>query len=49
MLYAANPVSNQWADLIDQGLDQDLEALIGVSEVLETLQRTLVLLAGECQ
>ena len=46
MLYATNPLTNLWAELIDQGLTQDSQAAIFVSDVLEIIQRTLVLLGN---
>ena len=46
MLYAANPLTNLWAELIEQGLANDPEAAIHVSDVLETIQRSLVLLGN---
>ena len=46
MLYAANPLTNLWAELIDQGLTQDSQAAIFVSDVSEIIQRTLVLLGN---
>ena len=46
MLYAANPLTNLWADLIEQGLVQDSQAAIHVANVLEIIQRSLVLLGN---
>ena len=46
MLYATNPLTNLWAELIDQGLTQDSQAAMFVSDVLEIIQRTLVLLGN---
>ena len=46
MLYAVNPLVNVWAGLIDQKLDDDPEALIPVSDVLEMIQRSIVLLGN---
>lgn len=46
MLYAASPLTNLWADLIEQGLVNDPEAAIHVSDVLEIVQRSLVLLGN---
>lgn len=46
MLYAAGPLTNLWADLIEQGLANDSDAAIHVSDVLETIQRSLVLLGN---
>ena len=37
MLYAANPLTSLWAKLIEQGLANDPEAIIHVSDVLETI------------
>ena len=46
MLYTASPLTNLWADLIEQGLANDPEATIHVSDVLEIVQRSLVLLGN---
>ena len=46
MLYAANPLTNLWSDLIEQGLTRDPQAAILVSDILEVIQRTLVLLGN---
>jgi hypothetical protein len=46
MLYAAGPLTNLWADLIEQGLANDSDAAIHVSDILETIQRSLVLLGN---
>ena len=46
LLYAANPLAYLWANLMEQGLEGDSEAVIPVSEVLDVLQRTLVLLGN---
>ena len=46
LLYAANPLANLWAILIDQGLDGDQQAVIPVSEMLDVIQRSLVLLGN---
>ena len=46
MLYAASPLTNLWADLIEQGLSNDAEAAIHVSDILDTIQRSLVLLGN---
>ena len=46
LLYAANPLAYLWANLMEQGLEGDSEAVIPVSEVLDILQRTLVLLGN---
>ena len=44
VLYAANPLTCLWSDLADQGLTQDPKAAILVSDVLDIVQRSLVLL-----
>ena len=46
MLYAASPLTNLWADLIEQGLSNDPEAAIHVSDILDTIQRSLVLIGN---
>lgn len=46
MLYAASPLTNLWSDLIEQGLSSDPEAAIHVSDILDTIQRSLVLLGN---
>ena len=46
MLYAVNPLANLWAALIDQGLADDPEALIPVADVLDPLQRSIVLIGN---
>ena len=46
MLYAAGPLTGLWADLIEQGLANDSDAAIHVSDILETIQRSLVLLGN---
>ena len=46
MLYAASPLTNLWAELIDQGLTNDPEAAIHVSDILDSIQRALVLLGN---
>lgn len=46
LLYAANPLANLWANLIQQGLDGDQQAVIPVSDVLDVVQRSLVLLGN---
>lgn len=48
LLYAANPLAYLWANLVEQGLEGDSEAVIPVSEVLDVLQRSLVLLGNAC-
>ena len=49
VLYVANPLTCLWSKLIDQGLTHQQDATIGVSEVIETIQRTLVLLGNTSQ
>ena len=46
MLYAANPLTNLWADLIDKGLTHNPESTISVAVVMDTIQRSLVLLGN---
>ena len=46
LLYAANPLANLWANLIQQGLDGDQQVVIPVSDVLDVVQRSLVLLGN---
>ena len=46
MLYTASPLTNLWAELIEQDLANDPEATIHVSDILETIQRSLVLLGN---
>ena len=46
VLYAANPLSKLWSDLVEQKLDTDTESVILVPDVLDVLQRTLVLLGS---
>lgn len=46
VLYVANPLTCLWSQLIDQGLTQRQDAKIGVSNVINTIQRTLVLLGN---
>ena len=43
MLYAASPLTNLWAELIDQGLINNPEAAIFVSDILDSIQQALVL------
>ena len=43
MLYAASPLTNLWAELIEQDLANDPEAAIHVLDILETIQKFLVL------
>ena len=46
LLYAANPLTNLWAELTEQGMADDPEALIPVPEVLDIIQRSLVLIGN---
>ena len=46
MLYAASPLTNLWAELIEHGLTNNPEAAIQVTDVLDFAQRTLVLLGN---
>ena len=46
LLYAANPLAKLWSEVVEQGLDQDPKVLIPISEVLDTIQRALVLLGS---
>ena len=50
LLYVANPLAKLWSEVmeqgLDQGLDQDPKALIPIAEVLDTIQRALVLLGS---
>jgi hypothetical protein len=46
LLYAVNPLANLWSHLIAQSLDGDQQAVILVTEVLEVVQRILVLLVN---
>ena len=46
LLYAANPLANLWANLVEQRLDSDSQAVVPVGEVLDTIQRSLVLLGN---
>ena len=43
LLYAANPLAKLWSEVVEQGLDQ---ALIPIADVLDTIQRALVLLGS---
>ena len=45
LLYAVNPLANLWSHLIAQSLD-DQQVVIPVTEVLDVVQRTLVLLGN---
>ncbi len=38
VLYAASPLTNLWAKLIDQGLANDPETTIHVSDMLDSIQ-----------
>jgi hypothetical protein len=46
LLYAVNPLTNLWAELIKQGMADDPEALILVPEVLDIIQRSIVLIGN---
>ena len=46
LLDAVNPLANLWSNLIEQRLDGDHQAVIPVVEVLDVIQRTLVLLGN---
>jgi hypothetical protein len=46
VLYVANPLTCLWSQLIDQGLSHREDATVGVSDVIDTIQRTLVLLGN---
>ena len=46
VLYVANPLTCLWSQLIDQGLTHHEDATIGVSDVIDIIQRTLVLLGN---
>ena len=46
VLYVANPLTNLWTDLIDRGLTQDPEGSVSVGRVMDTIQRSLVLLGN---
>ena len=46
LLYAANPLAKLWSEVVEQGLDQDPKALIQIADVLDTIQRALVLLGS---
>ena len=46
LLYAANPLAKLWSEVVEQGLDQDPKALIPIADVLNTIQRALVLLGS---
>ena len=46
VLYVSNPLTNLWADLIDKGLTQNPEGVVSVAVVMETIQRSLVLLGN---
>ena len=41
-LYAANPLANLWANLVEQCLDGDPQAVVPVGEILDVIQRSLV-------
>ena len=42
----ANPLTCLWSQLIDQGLTHQEDATIRISDVIDTIQRTLVLLGN---
>lgn len=46
VLYVANPLTNLWAELLGQDLVGDPQAVIPVADILEFIQRTLVLLGN---
>ena len=46
LLYAANPLTNLWSELIQQKLSEDTEAAVPVADVMDILQRSLVLLGN---
>ena len=46
LLYAANPLTNLWAELTEQGMADDPEELVPVPEVLDIIQRSLVLIGN---
>ena len=46
LLYAANPLANLWANLVEQCLDGDPQAVVPVGEILDVIQRSLVLLGN---
>ena len=46
VLYTVNPLTCLWSDLAGQGLTQDRKAAILVSDVLDIIQRSLVLLGN---
>ena len=46
LLYAANPLAKLWSEVVEQGLDQDPKALIPIADVLDTIQKALVLLGS---
>lgn len=46
LLYAVNPLTNMWAGLIEQGMAEDPEALIPVPDVLDIIQRSIVLIGN---
>ena len=46
MLYVANPITFLWADLVEQGLTHNPKDAIYVPDLLEVLQRALVLLGN---
>lgn len=46
VLYVANPLANLWTDLLEQDLIGDPQAAIPVDDVLDFIQRALVLLGN---
>ena len=46
LLYAVNPLTSMWAGLIEQGLVEEPEALIPVPDVLDVIQRSIVLIGN---
>ena len=46
LLYAANPLTNLWSELINQKLTRDPNAAIPVADILDIIQRSLVLLGN---
>ena len=46
LLYAVNPLTNMWAGLIEQGLVEDPEGLIPIPDVLDIIQRSIVLIGS---
>ena len=46
LLYAVNPLANLWTGLIEQGLADEPQALIPVPDVLDIIQRSIVLIGN---